>query len=257
MSSASAWNEEKGHGQIIVTSSFLNTSRSFDSNGDSHLFPDGGSFRQYAVYTYFEYGLTNRFNFVANVALPFLGYSNTFGSQSSAGFGDVEVGLRYRLNSRESRWATSLQLVTKFPAYPAARNPAPGNHQEDVEIRFLAGRGSKWAGHDVFWDAEGAYRYRSGDPADQLRGDLTGGIHISQRWMAMLQLFSIRSLRNGAPLTTTNPNAQSDFDLYKGQASLVLTVTSKTRLQAGWTNAFAGRNTGRDHSIIFAVWRNF
>jgi hypothetical protein len=254
---ASAWDQDPGHGQIILTTSFLETSRSFDAHGDSHLFPDAGGFRQFAVNAYVDFGIRRRLDLVANVPFPFLRYTNTYGSQKSAGAGDIELGLKYRLNSVESPWAVSAQITTKFPGYSESRNPAPGNHQEDIEARFLIGRGAKWAGKHVYWDAEAAYRYRTGAPADQFRGDFTAGMDLTARWMVMEQFFTITSMQNGAPFVSTNPNAQSDFDLYKEQSSVVLRVAPKLRVQAGWTYAFAGRNTGRDHTVTLGIWKDF
>jgi hypothetical protein len=144
-----------------------------------------------------------------------------------------------------------------FPAYSANRNPAPGNHQEDVEARILIGRGTTWSHRNFFWDTEAAYRYRSGAPADQFRGDATAGINLTQRVMVMGQIFSIKSLRNGSPFDSTNPNAQSDFDLYKSQASVVVSLRPSLRLHVGWSDAFSGRNTGKGHSAIFGIWKSF
>ena len=254
---AGAWNQDAGHGQIIFTSSFLQTASGFDAAGVSERFGYNGQFRQLALNPYLEYGLTRRYTLVVNLNAPFLRYSNQYGASSSAGLGDIEVGIRRRLNSSESAWAVSGQITTQFPAYSATRNPAPGNHQEDVEARLLVGRGATWAQHHVFWDAEAAYRYRSGPPADQFRADLTGGVNLTRRFMAMGQVFAIKSLRNGDPFNTTNPNAQSDFDLYKTQLSLVTTLGRGTRVQLGWNDAFAGRNTGGGHTAILGLWKSF
>ncbi len=188
----------------------------------------------------------------------FLDYSNVYGAQHSAGLGDVEVGFKRRFNSVESSWAASGQLTVAAPAYSALRDPAPGNHQEDVEARFLLGHGTAWNQHHGFWDAEAAYRYRSGAPADQFRADFTAGIDLTNRIMAMGQSFIIRGLRNGEPLSpNSNPNAQSDFDLYKGQVSLVFNFGHGTRVQVGWNDAFIGRNTGRGQTVILGLWKSF
>jgi hypothetical protein len=254
---AGAWTQDAGHGQIIFTSSFLQTSDQFDSSGASRPFGYNGRFRQLAFNPYLEYGLSRRYTLVLNLNAPLLKYSNQYGATSSAGLGDVEVGIRRRLNSTESAWAISGQISAQFPAYSATRNPAPGNHQGDVETRLLVGRGATWAQHHVFWDAEAAYRYRSGPPADEFRSDFTSGINLTARFMAMGQMFVIKSLRNGDPFTTTNPNAQSDFDLYKAQVSLVTALGRGTRIQLGWNDAFAGRNTGGGHTATLGIWKSF
>jgi protein XagA len=254
---AGAWTPERGHGQIIFTSSFFQTGNSFGASGGSQPFGYNGKFRQINFNPYFEYELARRYTLIVNANAPLLKFWNSYGASSSAGLGDMEVGIKRRLNSVESPWAVSGQLSVMFPAYSARRNPAPGNHQEDIETRLSIGHGRAWSGHQIFWDAEAAYRYRYGPPADQFRADLTGGLNLNRRLMLMTQLFAIKSLLNGSAFSTTNPNAQSDFDLYKGQVSLVTSVTRGLRIQVGWNDAFSGRNTGGGHTAILAVWKTF
>jgi protein XagA len=254
---AGAWNQAPGHCQVIFTTSYFQTRKQFDSSGANEPFGYGGQFRQLSFNPYTECGLSRRYGIVLNFNAPLLRYGNQFAASNSAGLGDVEVGIKRRLNALESNWAISAQLTAMFPAYSATRNPAPGNHQEDVEVRFLVGRGSMWAHRRFFWDAESAYRYRSGAPADQFRADFTSGYTPISRIMAMGQIFAITGLRNGSPFSATNPNAQSDFDLYKAQASLVILVGHGVRLQPGWNTAFSGRNTGSGQTVFVGLWKNF
>jgi hypothetical protein len=255
---AGAWTQDAGHGQLITTLSLFQTSRAFDDTGSVRKFADGGSFQQLTINPYLEYGLTSRYTLVLNTQVPFLDYSNLYGAQKSAGLGDVEIAIRRRLSAPEAQWVVSGQLTVMFPAYSATRNPAPGNHQEDIETRIMVGRGATVLQRHAFWDAQVAYRARLGAPADQARLDLTAGINITAHLMAMGQFFGIQSLRNGQPLDTiTNPNAQSDFDLRKGQLSLVMAMPHKTRIQAGWSDTLAGRNTGRGQTAILALWKDF
>lgn len=254
---AGAWNQEAGHCQIIFTSSFLQTNTTFDASGTKRPFANQGQFRQLSLNPYAECGLTRRYSLVLSLNASFLRYGDQYGSSNSAGLGDVEVGLKRRLNAPESKWAVAAQISTLFPGYPADRNPAPGNHQEDVEGRFLVGRGAMHAHRQFFWDAEAAYRYRFGAPADQVRGDVSAGYNVTARLMGLGQVFAIKGLRNGDPFNATNPNAQSDFDLYKAQVSAVVLVRRGTRIQIGWSNAFAGRNTGGGHTVLVGVWKTF
>jgi hypothetical protein len=252
-----AWNQEQNKGLVVFTFSFLQTQTEFGFAGGRRPFGYGGQFRQISSSLYFEYGLSRRYTVVSNINAPVLKFSNQYGSSDSAGPGDIEVGIRRRLNSLESRWPLAAQVTTQFPAYPAARNPAPGNHQEDVEGRLLLGRGGRWGGHPAFLDVEGAFRYRSGPPADQVRADCTGGLDLSHRWMVMAQVFAIKGLRNGDAFNTSNPNAQSDFDLYKGQLSLVARAGHGVRVQVGWNYAIAGRNTGTGQTPLISLWKTF
>ena len=72
------------------------------------------------------------------------------------------------------------------------------------------------------------------------------------------QLFAIRGLRNGSPIEVTgNPTINPDFDLYKGQLSLVYRVGPKLRIQAGYLRDLTGRNTGAGDGFVVSLWINF
>jgi hypothetical protein len=76
--------------------------------------------------------------------------------------------------------------------------------------------------------------------------------------MLMAKCSGITSVRNGSPIAvTTNPTLRSDFDLYKGQISLVTRVARRMRIQCGWVAAFAGRNTGHGQTLLVAIWKDF
>ena len=255
---ADAWTQEQGHGQVILTTSYFDTSEAFDASGKAQHFDFAGAFRQVLVNPYLEYGLTSRTTLVVNAFVPFLTFSNQYGAQSSAGLGDVETGIRRRLNSLESPMPISVQLTVMFPTYPADRNPPPGNHQVDVESRFMLGRGIDLGGHHAFWSTGAAFRFRTGAPADQFRSDATFGVDLTRRFMVMAQYFGITGMRNGQPFELgDNPNAQSDYDLYKGQLSLVTRVRGKSRIQIGWNDTLIGRNTGRGQTYLISFWQDF
>lgn len=254
---AGAWTRPKGHGQIIINTWFFRTSNQFDSSGTIQPFQYQGKFQQILFNPYLELGVTHRDTLVVNASSGLLKFSNSFGEINSAGMGDIEIGVLHRLNAVESLWAVSGQVTAVFPAYSANRNPSPGNHQEDVEGRFLVGRSAQWKNRHAYWDVEAAYRYRTGDPSDQFRGDFSAGLDVTPRLLLLAQMYSIKGLGNGIPFSASNPNAQSDFDLYKAQLSGVLTVHRGTRIQVGWNNSFAGRNTGHGNTMLVAIWKTF
>jgi hypothetical protein len=253
-----AWVQPAGHGQVIVNLSHMNISEGFDESGKARPFGDSGKFRKLELNPYFEFGLSTRTTLVVNMFLPALKYSNRYGVHNSFGLGNVETGVRRRLNSPDSRTAVSAQVTIQFPAYTVARDPLPGNHQLDVEGRLLVGQGFEVGRRHSFVSGAAAHRYRNGPPADQFRSDAAWGLDIHRRLMVLAQYSGITGLRNGSPITvTTNPNLQSDFDLYKGQVSLVARVGRRTRVQFGWVDVFAGRNTGRGNSVQAAIWKEF
>ncbi len=255
---AGAWTEPAGHGQIILTSSLFRTGTNFDDAGAAEPFAYAGRFHQFIFNPYIEYGLTARNTLIVNGNVPWLNFSNQYSSATSAGFGDVELSLKRRLNAVESPWVFSTQFTILVPAYSASRDPAPGNHNVDLEGRILQGRGFALAKRHAFYDLEVAYRYRHGPPADQVRADATLGLDAAHWLTLMGQFFTIKGMRNGQPISAnSNPNAQSDFDLYKYQPSLVFNLGRGTRLQLGMNSAFSGRNTGTGHTALLALWKTF
>ena len=255
---AGAWDQPPGHGELIVNTSLFNAWDQYGAKGARSPFGYAGRFKQIQVGDYIEVGLPKRFTLVANVPISYLSFRNDYNNSTGGRLGDLELGLRRRLNRKNSSWALSGQFTATAPLYAAMDNPAPGNHQTDLEGRLLVGRGSAWGERRLFWDGEAAYRARTGAPADQLRGDLTGGASVTPRVMVLGQFFSIKGLRNGTPVAQiTNPNAQSDFDLYKVQGSLLIGIAHRARLQAGWGHTLAGRNTGRGGTYIIGLWQSF
>ncbi len=255
---AGAWTEPAGSGQIILTTSPFRTGTNFDDAGDPEPFAYSGHFQQVIFNPYVEYGLTARNSLIVNANVTRLSFRNQYSSATSGGLGDVEVSLKRRLNSVESPWVFSTQFTVLVPAYSASRNPAPGNHNVDLEGRFLQGRGFTLAKRHAFYDLEVGYRYRHGPPADQVRTDVTLGFDAAHWFTLMGQFFSIKGIRNGEPISAnSNPNAQSDFDLYKYQPSVVFNLGRGTRLQFGMNSAFRGRNTGMGHTALLALWKTF
>ena len=253
---AGAWTQDAQQGQIIMNTAYFSTAHVFSSNGQVQPFRLKGKFQQFQINPYFEYGLTSRNTLVVNFWAQHLQYADQFHNFNSIGVGDVEVALRRRFNSLKSPWVMSGQMLILFPAYSASTTPAPGNHQEDFEGRALLGRGNPW--HKSYWDAEVAYRYRNGAPADQFRAEAAAGFDVFPRTMLIGQFYAIKSMQNGTPLTPNdNPNEQSDYDLYKSELSLVFQIHPRTRIQAGWVDAFSGRNTGRGNEALIALWKSF
>ena len=255
---AGAWAPPGAHGQVILTTSLYRTGSQFDQPGNVTSFGYGGDYRQFITSAYIECKVGGRNTLIVNAPVELLEFKNNYGKQTDAGMGDIEIAWKRQFNSTKSLWAISGQLLTMFPAYSANENPAPGNHQEDIEGRFMVGHGSPVGGSHFFWDAEAAYRYRAGPPADQFRSDVTVGIEFPHGLMVMGQAFATKGMRNGSPITPNqNPNAQSDYDLYKVQPSLVLSLSHGTRLQAGWNDAFVGRNTGNGQTVLLGIWKTF
>ena len=106
---AGAWTQPAGHGELILNLTSTEISHDFNGSGNIQPFGDAGRFRKLELNPYFEYGLNASTTVFVNAFLPALKYSNNYGSSSSFGLGDIETGVRRRLNSPDSLSAISAQ----------------------------------------------------------------------------------------------------------------------------------------------------
>lgn len=255
---AAAWTLEQHTGQIILNTTYYRATDTFTQTGGRRSFSNDGEFTKWEINPYVEYGLRNDLTLVLNLFWRSLRFSDRFGSSENSGMVDPEIGLRYRLSPPEAQPVWSVQGVVKLPVTSSPGTPELGNDQTDVEGRLLVGRGFSVGSSSGFWNIEAAYRFRSEAPADEIRLDATLGYDLSPKWLVMGQIFVIRGLRNGSPIEVKgNPTIDPNFDLYKGQVSLVYRVGPKLRVQAGYLRDLAGRNTGAGQGLLVSLWLNF
>jgi hypothetical protein len=257
--SAAAWPQPEGHGLEVLTFSWYQTGSIFTERWTRQPLSKDGRFFKHEVNNYIEYGLTDRITLVGNFFYnPTLHFSDQTSNVQSSGFGDQEFAVRYGLNSGSSPMVWSIQGLVKIPTYTLSRNPPPGLGQTDYEIRLLNGHGWDAYGKHLFWNVEGAYRYRTQFPADEFRLDATIGADPFPRWTILAQMFTIKGFRNGELIAIPgNPTLNPNFDLIKGQLSVVYRVTTALRVQVGGSAPVAGRNTGAGAGVLLSIWWDF
>lgn len=255
---AGAWTLEPYTGQLIVTTVYYHANDQFTRSSNRRDLPNDGEFRKFEINPYLEYGLLDNLTLVGDFFLRYLDSSDRSGSDTNFGFADPEIGLRYRLSPPDWTTVWSVQGLVKLPVSSSSDTPALSNEQTDLEARLLVGRGfSLWSG-SAFWNVELAYRYRNGGPADEIRLDGTFGYYPAPKWLLMAQFFGIQGLRNATSTSSgSNPTIQPDYDLYKGQVSLVYELTPAVRVQIGYARDLYGRNTGAGNAVVAAVWFKF
>jgi hypothetical protein len=254
----SAWSPRKGEFLLLWQTYAYRAEERFDSDGRREPLGPEARFQSVVLQGWLEAGLTDRWTFVAALPLGWWQYRDRWISQESFSPADVQGGVRHRLRAPERGWQLAVQTLAKAPSYGAQTRPRPGNGQLDWEGSLLLGRsfpiGSRWA-----WiAAESGYRRRWGRPADQLRGEASGGVHLTSRVAAFTQYFAIRGLGELVPAErTTNPLVEPRFDLHKIQVSAVLRLSASLRFQIGWAHDLAGRNTGAGNALVVGLWQSF
>ncbi len=251
---AGAWVQEKGKGLSITTLTWYESEHFWDQDRNLN---DGSRYRKLEINPFLEYGITENLTVGINA---FISDITAEGQGTNFGVADVELLGRYRLWKNDTS-VISTQLLLKIPeAYDPHKLPLLGQGQYDLEWRLLYGHGWKWAEHNWYFNAEGGFRKRFGAPADELRFDWrVGWKSFGDKWVIDFKQENIFGLRNNSGNTSNDPFRQqsTDYDLYKATLSAIYWVTPKVGLQAGITQDFYGRNTGRGTAPFMGLWLRF
>ena len=173
------------------------------------------------------------------------------------GLGDVDLGLRYRLLDSEKIGIVSTQLIVKIPGPYDKKDPLPlGNGQFDTEIRLLYGR-SLYTWIPAYGNVEFGYRWRAGEPSDEIRYLVEFGVDITKALYGRIKLDGTLSLDNGSKLDSGgNPTTTNNFDLGKLDVALGYKITPAWGVEIGYRPDIYGQNTAAGANYSVAVtWK--
>lgn len=250
---AGAWTQEKGRGQFVLNQTFYYANAYYDNNGK--LRPKL-LYRKYDLNPYVEYGLLDSVTVGGSLSLQYVQQELFGGRMYSYGLGDSEFFTRLRL-VRHGDFVFSAEPLVKLPSPQSSdRFPRLGSAYPDAALGAYAGYGfgSRYRPH--FADLYLGYRWRFGEPHDQIRATATLGYSFSQRWMVMPQIFIIKR-REAPPLSRFTQSAGDDYTLGKTQLSVVYKMNTGMSAQAGLFIHDAGTNTGAGGGMVVSLWRNF
>lgn len=125
----------------------------------------------------------------------------------------------------------------------------------DIDLRGLYGRGFATGWGDAFLDAQAAFRVRTGDPADELRLDLTLGLRpeaewLGDRWLLMAQSFGVLGLRNEA-------EGGDGYDSLKLAPSIGYRIGPGLMVGLGAERDVAGRGVEPGLRVKAFMWKEF
>ena len=184
--------------------------------------------------TYVEIGLPYDFTVGGKVLYGRSWFNEEFGRSSASGISELEGFVQKTVY--EGDWDVfSLRLAGAKPAeLDTGVRPEFAGIGPDVEARALYGKTFRDHPLKVFAGGEVAYRKRFSEGADQARADFTLGVEPTQKFLFLLDVYTIFSLRNEDP-------GGGDFDVVKIQPSAVYRV-GRWGIQAGVNHETAGRN---------------
>ncbi|UAW97418.1 hypothetical protein KEM63_11395 [Halopseudomonas nanhaiensis] len=276
--SAGAWVQEEGSTLTILKLSHTDDTDVFDDGGKRTDFNDGGRSRQDQINLYVEHGLTPDLTLVGNFYFKEVRYRSDdlpddF-DDTTRGFGDQEFGVRYRLNPGfGEEWVGAVQALVSVPTYSRDADVALGEGGYHFELRYSVGRGFMLGERSGYIDAGIAGRKRTGNPADEIRADLTTGLALTRNLMLIGELNHIEGLGNESgntaprPMEGVEPGSDTaenlvyinstDYDLTKLSLSGLYTLPNDMQLQAGYMQPVDGRNTGAAGGPFVAAWWRF
>jgi len=234
---AGAWPVPPGETLAILKYEQSRADEAFDAAGVRAPMP---ARMDETISLYAERGLTRRLTVQGKLA--WTRGEDVFGDYD--GRGPVELGLRYAV-LRTPRSVVSLYAGGVLGG--AGRNAGyarPGAGGTDIEARLLAGRSLTLAGRPAFAEIQLAALDRSGLP-DEARLDLTLGVEPSDRWLFLTQVYAGQA--DGDPVRPL---------WVKLEWSAVRRI-GDWRLQAGWRQSLAGRDSPAEAGPVVGVWRAF
>jgi len=235
---ASPWNRDNGRLYVATTAEFYQSKTVISR------------YQRYDTDTYVEYGITPDWMTGGRISYGVSSSDSLNGRIAETGFNETSIYLQRQIFRRtRSAGAVKISLARSGRLSADAQSGAPTPNME-MEARGLYGRDIILDPVKVFATTELAYRRRFGGDADQLRADLLIGIEPSRKILILLEGQSIVSLRNEAP-------GFSDFDLYKGQGSIVWRAARRWSIVAGARKEFGMRNITAGTAYFAGVWSTF
>lgn len=237
---AGAWNLPKGQGQTIVKYESIRADEAFSADGGRVDLPGGR--RDSAASVLVEYGLADRFT----LQMKGEGQDGRDAYADYQGRGPIEIGVRWQA------WRDDHNVAAIYVGYAQGgegRNAGyalPGAGDSDWEARALVARSFGGEGGGLgqggFIEVQAARRWRGGLP-DEMRLDLTAGLHLNGDWTALGQVFSGAAGGENARWLSLETSMVRQFGDW--------------RLQAGWRQTVSGRDIPAAQGPVIGIWRRF
>ncbi|MDP2725771.1 MAG: hypothetical protein Q8O44_05795 [Syntrophales bacterium] len=251
---AGAWTLGKGKIYDRLAINYYYANKEFDNSGDKRDFANHGDFRDFNLNNYLEYGLTDRVTLINSLYYKYIRKDDDTVKMETYSPGNIDLGAKFRLYEG-SLGVLSAQTMVKIPEAYDKNDPLPvGNGQYDFEARLLYGR-SLYPLIPGYCNFEVGYRWRFGDPSDEIRYLAEFGTDFSKDFYGRVKLDGIYSMDNGAHMDTSgNPTTTNNFDIGKLDMVLGYKMSKQWGMEFGYTPAIYGQNTalGATYSVAVA-----
>jgi protein XagA len=244
---AGAWTEPRGHWQIISGLIFSDANRSFDTGGDG-VAPV--LFKRVLPQNDAEYGLRNSVTLFVRTETAWAHFADAYTPEVSAVDNAVELGTRIRLLHGDNgvlSLETSLRTAGAFNFAVSANSLASGRA---ATMKLLYGRNFKLFGFNGFTDLQAGEIFLSRPRPNETAIDLTAGLWLGGRTMAMIQSFNLIGAGGGGG------NSYPYFRSHKLEVSLVRKQSRRYSLQLGGFVSPMGQNALVEQGLCVSLWAN-
>jgi len=253
ISFSGAWTRKGGKIFFVPYYYFYHAEKYYDVNWKIRNLDNYGYFDSNGLGLYFEYGISDKLNFIGNTAILILNrWIDSSNYKTNKGAGDLEIGLKFKVF--ESGIVLSFQTTGIIPLYSTEREPLIGFGQYAVDTRILIAGGFKPFGIDSYFNFEFGLRKFLRQVADQVRFQILYGANLSGRWQGIVQLDGVNSIGTGSFATRFNPSIETDFVEGKLSISFAHRFTYKAWIQGGFFYDIYGKRIGVGRGFFIAYW---
>lgn len=183
---AGAFTLEPGETKLFAFGFASSGGKYFDRKGKLRA---RGDYAKQDLQLYGEYGALDGLTLFGSIAAQKIRAEDgaTFRRK---GLGRSEIGARARLWT-DGAWIVSAQASGVLAGARASEGLAAiGETDHQFDARGLVARSFEVFGRQAFVDLAAGYRFRSGDPADEIRIDATFGVRAFDRLLLVAQSFN-------------------------------------------------------------------
>ena len=242
---AGAWPQPVGRTTLTSRVTATAAPHAFDAAGEV---VGDADFEKTEVETYLEYGWRETITLLAKPTAQ----HTIVGSQRRTGLATIEAGARARLwvfEEDQSVLSAQASLILPMREHDK-QNPLMTSGHTDIDVRLLNGVPGTVLGWPDFGDTQLAYRHRGGAAPDEIRLDLTYGVHVTPDWTLMTQSLTVLTTGDARP-------PFRHFISQKMQLSARWQFAPGRHIELGGLKTLSGVQTVRESGAFVSLWTSF
>jgi hypothetical protein len=254
---AGAWTQQSGHSYNRFAANYYFAERNFNDDGDRKEMANDGEFYDINLNYYVEYGVTDAATVIASAYYKQIEHEDDTIEMKTYGFGDIDLGLKYRLLKLRGG-VVAIQGLVKIPELYDEDDSLPlGNGQYDVEARILFGQSLAFL-FPGYCNLELGYRWRFEEPSDEYRYLIEVGSDLGDKWYARAKLDGLISANNGEEMLDArgNPTITTEYDLLKLDMAIGYRIDQAWGCEVVYTPALTGEDTAAGATYTLALTYN-